>query len=496
MRGNEKGKRHFGDRVSIRWKLLGYLLFFLVFILLVVWFFQIYMLNSFYEGTKYREMKRVSAEISDNLGKAGLAELVYRSAQDSTTRIVVYRMNGGVANVVASSDNFGEDNVFHPASDAVVKLYENAVEKGGQYFTELTFGGLEAKRTDRRSDGTITACVTVTEAGDGDVYLILIGSSLAPFSATVQTLKYQFFWIAVILLVAAILLAILLSKKISGPLVRMSGAAQKLAKGDYHADFSGKGGYLETNELAETLNYAADELSKNDALQKELIANISHDLRTPLTMIEGYGEVMRDIPGENTPENVQVIIDETQRLSQLVNDLLDLSKLRAGTKKMEPVRVNLTELVRTTLVRYEKLTEHNGYRIEFHADGEAEILADRTMILQVVYNLINNAINYTGEDKRVTVTQTVKDGRVRIGVADTGEGIDKDQLPLIWDRYYKVDKVHRRAMIGTGLGLSIVKGILEMHGASYGVESTKGKGSLFWFEFPVAEENAEEVVAE
>ena len=213
-------------------------------------------------------------------------------------------------------------------------------------------------------------------------------------------------------------------------------------------------------------------------------------------MIEGYGEVMRDIPGENTPENVQVIIDETQRLSQLVNDLLDLSKLRAGTKKMEPVRVNLTELVKTTLVRYEKLTEHNGYRIEFHADGEAEILADRTMILQVVYNLINNAINYTGEDKRVTVTQTVKDGRVRIGVADTGEGIDKDQLPLIWDRYYKVDKVHRRAMIGTGLGLSIVKGILEMHGASYGVESTKGKGSLFWFEFPVAEENAEEAVAE
>ena len=203
-------------------------------------------------------------------------------------------------------------------------------------------------------------------------------------------------------------------------------------------------------------------------------------------MIEGYAEVMRDIPGENSPENVQVIIDETQRLSELVNDLLDLSKIRSGSKKMEVVRVALTELVRETLCRYEKLTEHNGYHIAFVADGTAEIYADRTMILQVVYNLINNAINYTGADKRVTVTQTIRDGRVRIGVADTGEGIDREQLPMIWDRYYKVDRVHRRAMIGTGLGLSIVKGILELHGASYGVESTKGKGSFFWFEFPLA----------
>ena len=238
--------------------------------------------------------------------------------------------------------------------------------------------------------------------------------------------------------------------------------------------------------MSDSLTYASQELSKNDALQKELIANISHDLRTPLTMIVGYGEAMRDLPGENTPENVQVIIDETQRLSDLVNDLLDLSKLQAGTRKPVKEVFNLTDVIRETMGRYEKLTRKDGYSIELDCGETVYVLADKTMVLQVIYNLINNAINYTGEDRRVTVRQALTDeGKVRVSVMDSGEGIPADQLPLIWDRYYKVDKVHRRAMIGTGLGLSIVKSILEQHGNAYGVESQIGKGSTFWFEFDV-----------
>ena len=196
---------------------------------------------------------------------------------------------------------------------------------------------------------------------------------------------------------------------------------------------------------------------------------------------------MRDLPGENTPENVQVIIDETQRLSQLVNDLLDLSKLQAGSREPCLETFNLTELLQVTVKRYEKLTERDGYRVECTADASVEVRADPTMLLQVIYNLTNNAINYTGEDKHVWLTQTVSsDGtRVRISVADSGEGIPPEQIPLIWDRYYKIDKVHRRAMIGTGLGLSIVKQVLEAHRTTYGVESKPGEGSTFWFELPV-----------
>jgi signal transduction histidine kinase len=266
----------------------------------------------------------------------------------------------------------------------------------------------------------------------------------------------------------------------------MNAAAAELAGGNYDASFRGDG-CLETRELAATLNYASSELSKTDHLQKELIANISHDLRTPLTMIRGYGEVMRDIPEENTPENVQVIIDEAARLSELVSDLLDISKLQAGTRALTPERFDLTATMREVMQRYEKLTAHDGYTIAFSEQGEAEILADRQMILQVVYNIINNAINHAGPGKHVWVEQTVEDGFVRIRVQDDGPGIQPTQIPLIWDRYYKVDKIHRRAMVGTGLGLSIVKEILELHYASYGVESALGHGSVFWFALPLAE---------
>ena len=225
-----------------------------------------------------------------------------------------------------------------------------------------------------------------------------------------------------------------------------------------------------------------------EKIRKELIANISHDLRTPLTMISGYSEVMRDIPGENTPENMQVIIDETARLTSLVNDLLNVSKLQSGTQKMDVKKMSLTKAIKDTVKRYDTLINHNGFTIKFESDEEAFILGDETRLLQVVYNLINNAINYTGSDKTVIVKQEITDNVVRISVIDSGEGISEQDLPLIWDRYYKVDKVHKRAMVGTGIGLSIVKNILLLHNSRFGVSSEVGKGSTFWFEFKLYQE--------
>jgi signal transduction histidine kinase len=193
-------------------------------------------------------------------------------------------------------------------------------------------------------------------------------------------------------------------------------------------------------------------------------------------MIKGYGEMMRDIPGENSPENIQAVIDETTRLSELVNDLLDLSKLQAGTKKPEYSTFDLTELVRDTMRRYEALVRHDGYSILFEGAEEALVSADRTMLLQVIYNLINNAVNYTGDSLRVRVCVSVAGGAVRLSVQDEGEGIAPEQIGEIWNRYYRVDKVHKRAVMGTGLGLSIVKSVLDAHHAKYGVDSALGVG--------------------
>ena len=230
------------------------------------------------------------------------------------------------------------------------------------------------------------------------------------------------------------------------------------------------------------MNFAAKELSKADELRNELIANVSHDLRTPLTMIVGYSEVMRDIPGENSPENVQVIIDEATRLSSLVNDLLDISRLQSGTSKITRGEYNITDSIHRIISRFDKLKENEGYIITFDADEDVYINADENRLSQVIYNLITNAINYTSRDKRVNVRQKVSGDTVRIEITDNGEGIAKEDLPYIWDRYYRVDKTHKRAQMGTGLGLSIVKTVLESHGAVYGVDSTIGVGSTFWFE--------------
>lgn len=501
-------------RFSISWKLFAYLVLFTTFILMVIWTLQIGMLNYFYRQSKYEELasadRALITSICDTPDK--LYENVMTYAEDYAICIRVFHLRWegetGVAEHVVASPDMSKNCLIHDISESYLTyLYKKARSNDGMYTLvvdpnsdELPDGvrvytpGSGGPRWQRFLTGEsmlqVRLVTTTREDGAAEHYMILLNSDLAPLNATVQTLKTQVWAIAIILLCGAVLLAYLIARNISGPIRKMSRAAGQLAKGHYDADFS-VDGYREAMELSDALTHAAEELSRNDALQKELIANISHDLRTPLTMIVGYSEVMRDIPGENTPENVQVIIDETQRLASLVNDLLDLSKLQAGTRKPTVERFDLTGTVEGVMSRYEKLTQKDGYHITFDYDTRVEVMADRIMILQVIYNLINNAINYTGQDQCVCVTQRVvrlasaqEAPRVRISVTDSGEGIPPSQIPLIWDRYYKVDKVHRRAMIGTGLGLSIVKQILEQHHATYGVESKVGEGSTFWFELP------------
>jgi signal transduction histidine kinase len=165
---------------------------------------------------------------------------------------------------------------------------------------------------------------------------------------------------------------------------------------------------------------------------------------------------------------------------------MDLSKLQSGALNPHLQTFDLTRVLHDALARYDVMIRHQGYRIETVIDvEEAYVEADRTMILQVIYNLVGNAVNHTGEGKRVLVSETLKEDRVRISVADDGEGIPPEHIKEIWDRYYRLDREHRRAVMGTGLGLSIVKNVMEAHKADYGVESAVGVGSVFWFELPL-----------
>ncbi len=488
--------------MSVRGKLLIYFACFAAVMLLIIWVFQVKMLEYFYRQTKMGEMSRMSEDIAASIYDGDLNSKAVDLALTYDTCIRVFSADSGhLVHEIVSADVAPDCLLHHFPSSELNNMYQLALQNGGSWTAQkiTTLPDTESGTKRGREDGKTTirsiqkgiSAISVDIISiNGNDYVIMLNTEFLPMTSTVRTLVTQFLWIAVAVLIAAAILALVFSEKIAKPISGMNRAAKRLAVGEYEPNFREEG-YLETRELAATLNYAAGEIAKSDSLQRELIANVSHDLRTPLTMISGYAEVMRDIPGENSPENLQIIIDEAGRLSELVTDMLDLSKIRAGTKTPEMSFFDLTETIREVMLRYDKLISHDGYKISFVQECEAFVNADRTMMLQVVYNLINNAVNYTGEDKRVTVTQQIceRDGerRVRISVADTGVGIPRDQIPLIWDRYYKIDKVHRRAAVGTGLGLSIVKGILRMHNAAYGVESCEGHGSVFWFELPLSE---------
>ncbi len=465
-------------------------------LIIALWSLQLIFFDVIYKTSKKNDIERASNLISTNLDGAvlddnGTEKLSSFAKQVSTEYelcVKVYNCSYGYTELT-STECTSDACFLHTLNDLnlLSRWLTNATNEGT--FVEIIEKGDFDKYSlsDFSGDATDTLiAVETANDAEGTLYLVVLSSNAVPARALISVFRIMLAVISLFLVITAIVISLVLARRISTPIVNMSKDARKLAQADYEVEFVEKGP-KEITELAKTLNYTAGELGKLDSMQKELIANISHDLRTPLTMISGYAEMMRDIPSENTPENLQIIIDETSRLTSLVNDMLSVSRLQAGTQKMDIRRVNLTNAVFQTVERYARFKEHNDFVINFEYDDTVYIMADEIRLLQVIYNLINNAINYTGVDRTVVVKQTVENGIVRISVCDTGDGIKEEDLPLIWDRYYKVDKIHRRAVVGTGLGLSIVKNILLAHGSRFGVSSELKRGSIFWFEFKIVE---------
>ena len=260
--------------------------------------------------------------------------------------------------------------------------------------------------------------------------------------------------------------------------------ANQLAKGNYDIEFS-TGNYEEIDSLANTLNYATKELKQTDELRRELMANISHDLKTPLTMIKSYSEMLIDLPYKKEERNkkLEIIIEETDRLNILVNDIIDLSKLESNIENLDLEVINISELINTIIKRFDYLIEKENYIIETNVDQNLYVKVDQKKISQVIYNLISNAINYTGKDKKININLLKQDNIIKFTVSDTGKGIKKEDLNKIWDKYYKIKLTHKRNTVSTGLGLSIVKNILLEHNLNFGVNTTINKGSTFYIDF-------------
>jgi signal transduction histidine kinase len=477
------------NKIRLKWKIFAFLLGFCALLLVVLWLFQIVFLDTFYKRIKVTEIRRGAAVIINNIESENISEIIADISDNSNITANITDLNGRNLLRTSPSDN-------RRRSEENAALITKARNMGGEIHEYITPSAVDRPRINMmngRTEGGRTmnftrrmptqSLIYVKMANNkrGEQYAVIIRAVISPVNATVTTLRYQLYYISGIILFLSVILAIIIAKRVSKPIEEISQSAMTLANGNYNTRFTGKGFY-EIAALSETLNTAAIELSRVDGLRRELLANVSHDLRTPLSLIYSYTEMMRDFPGEINPEQIQNIMNETRRLTTLVNDILDISKLENEMEKLNISRYNLTQSILETTEITEKLLKKEDFEITFSHNGGVYVDADKAKIDRAFYNLLINAINYSGSSRNILVAQTTANNRVRIEVKDYGEGIAKADLPFIWDMYYKSVKAHKRAVTGSGLGLSIVKKIINLHGGKYGVTSEPGKGSIFWFE--------------
>lgn len=455
---------------KIRKSLLGYT----IFIVVLLWTFQIAFINTYYQTMQRMSILRAGKEIIRSIGQENFEESLESICFEHRMCSMVVNEKG---ESIYSVDMMGRICLIHsPARFSLMRVLAPVVQ--GQQ-DELV---QKVKDEHFHSMGLIYAKAYLTSEGERRV--IVLNAALEPIKSTEGILKSQLWIITAMLAVIAVIISKLIARNISRPLQNISDKARRLAEGEYAADYDGAG-IAEIDELAETLNFAAEELSKVEELRRELVANVSHDLKTPLTMIKAYAEMIRDLTGDNPRkrgEQLNVIISEADRLTALVSVLIRISQDEREGRVYQAEPFDLEEMIREVVRRFAQTNP--DYQITCTIEGTPVVLADRESIGQVLYNLISNAINYTGEDKRVFVASKLIGTGVRVEIRDTGRGIPADQLPLIWERYYRSRNTHQRPVAGSGLGLSIVKGALSAQNLPFGVDSVVGEGSCFWFELP------------
>ena len=380
------------------------------------------------------------------------------------------------------------------SEDVEVVFYSGYVEEAGvvpiidaEFLSRLNKSGDEGFSYSQRKEEYEGLKVIVGDRVQTDVGVVYFRIESFVISADVSRVLFDrvFVWMALFAFGVSIIYAFFVTKLIAKPLVLFTRAVkEKSDNNDYIESIEGNG-FAEIDALAFSLNASVMEQRKTEEFRRDLVANVSHDLRTPLTMIKAYAEMIRDLSGDNPKkrdEHCQIIINEVGTLNQLVTDLLDLSKMQAGTMEMNVEKNSLTYVTRTVLERLDIFRIRDGYEFIVDVDENCFCLCDSARIEQAIYNLICNAINYTGDDKKVFVKLKKVDGKIHFEVKDTGKGIKQEEIDNIWDKYYRAQKT-KRTVVGSGIGLSIVQNVLNMHKVKFGVISKENEGATFYFEF-------------
>lgn len=468
-----KTKRSKWDPNSIRAVSLMYFMVFAAVILLMVWFMQSFFMNTYYERMMAQEAQTTANKLGNYYSTNKVNFDAYaRKAADRNGLYI--RLETADSTSEYGNSGLSQGDIPHyqfEISDAKDKLAKSSL---GKISLTVTEKGNKASR--------LVYATYLGNRDDGNILYMI--APLYPVESTISILRSQLLYITFITLMIASMLAIIMSTWLSLPIASITKSAVQLSNGNYNVNFNG-GIFTETNELARTLNKASYEMQKTDSYQRDLIANVSHDLKTPLTMIKSYAEMINDISGDNPEkraEHLAVIIAEADRLNKLVSDMLSASRLQSNSAELNMTKFDIVKAATEVEETFEVLNQQEGYNISFNKCKTAYVYGDYDKLKQVMANLISNAIKYCGKDKYVRIELKKVGRNVRFDVIDHGDGIAAEEISHVWERYYRTSANRNRNIEGTGLGLSIVKGILSLHNANYGVESEEGKGSDFWFE--------------
>ena len=410
---------------SINHKIWRYLIVFSVIILALLWLFQVFFINQYYEWFKTSEIKSAAKEIIKNYNPDEFSSLLDSISYNNNMCIELRTSLGGTyttdinnracVNVGTSAFNYKSDFI---SSNKNHKTYKVVNQK---YGNETLIYALKLD----------------------DTTYAFISASLVPISSTTDILQNQLTIVTILVLLLAWVTAYFMSKKISKPIEQLTKSAKELSNGNYQVTFETNENITEIDELKQTLNQAKDELAKTDELRRDLMANVSHDLKTPLTMIKAYAEMVRDITykdKEKREENLNVIIDETDRLNLLVSDILTLSSVESNVGNLKMEEFDLTELINTIIKRFQILEITENYHFIWKQKKPILVHADKQKIEQVIYNLMTNAINYTGDDNKIYIDVEEQENGIKVSVRDTGKVINESDLKHIWDKYYKSEK--------------------------------------------------------